>query len=602
MIIKNIYTGMIFKKKSRYLALSLAVFSINVFAQQANLDWKMHDVGNIKQLVTNMGTLWRSQTNYPGLIYSEYPVESGEEHVGEGGIWIGSIAGNDTLVSVTTSWNSSNEFFPSGNSWDSVWVVNRDDTVDIPYWRQYIGRSDQDLVCRYSDYNITNISNHRPLYVDVIQKSYAWASKPVNEQLVFTYYIIPARTDLKQAYISFWLDGNVGYRGQGWEFALDDYSVFYEDRKMGASIDYPGGADGSAIGPIGVKIFPPAGIPEASLRWTFNWYPGQGLGSPPASDGERYRQMASGIIMENQFEPMGSQFMISFGPFDVAVGDTLEFSAGLIFGQGEKGLLENEEMLEWLFNQDYRVPAPPPVPPLKVETRNGEITLNWLPREGEVNPETYKDPYRADSIDQPFEGYRVYKSTRSQGGPWTLLAEYDVINDQGNNYGLQHEYVDRGLLNNIEYYYAVTSFSKEDTVIGFPSQESSLMRSSVIAVPGTEPPATVGEVAVVPNPYRGDIAYHTYNPPWEKSPSGRKWLEQDRRIQFINLPQECEIKVYSLSGDFIISIYHSHLARGYEDWNLTSSVGQAIASGIYLFTVEDKLTGNVQVGKFVVIK
>jgi hypothetical protein len=36
--------------------------------------------------------------------------------------------------------------------------------------------------------------------------------------------------------------------------------------------------------------------------------------------------------------------------------------------------------------------------------------------------------------------------------------------------------------------------------------------------------------------------------------------------------------------------------------NLTSSVGQAISSGLYLFTVEDKKNGNVQVGKFVIIK
>ena len=41
---------------------------------------------------------------------------------------------------------------------------------------------------------------------------------------------------------------------------------------------------------------------------------------------------------------------------------------------------------------------------------------------------------------------------------------------------------------------------------------------------------------------------------------------------------------------------------GYEDWNLTSSIGQAISSGIYLFTVEDVANGKVQVGKFVIIK
>ncbi len=124
-----------------------------------------------------------------------------------------------------------------------------------------------------------------------------------------------------------------------------------------------------------------------------------------------------------------------------------------------------------------------------------------------------------------------------------------------------------------------------------------------MVIPGTAPPETVGEVAVVPNPYRGDIAYSTFNPPWEKPPATRqRWLEQDRRIQFINLPEECEIKIFTLSGDLVTTLYHRDPERGYQDWNLTSDVGQAIASDIYLFTVKDLKNGQVQVGKFVVIK
>jgi hypothetical protein len=79
-------------------------------------------------------------------------------------------------------------------------------------------------------------------------------------------------------------------------------------------------------------------------------------------------------------------------------------------------------------------------------------------------------------------------------------------------------------------------------------------------------------------------------------------MEQDRRIQFINLPAQCQIKIFSLAGDLVNTINHADPSKGYEDWNLTSMIGQAIASGIYLFTVEDQVNGNVQVGKFVIIK
>jgi hypothetical protein len=79
-------------------------------------------------------------------------------------------------------------------------------------------------------------------------------------------------------------------------------------------------------------------------------------------------------------------------------------------------------------------------------------------------------------------------------------------------------------------------------------------------------------------------------------------MEQDRRIQFINLPTQCQIKIYTLAGDLVTTLDHHDAARGYEDWNLTSSIGQAISSGIYLFTVEDVTNAKVQVGKFVIIK
>jgi len=150
--------------KTRILIALVLVFTAPLLAQQARLDYKVHDVGRVRQLVTNIGTLWSAVTDYPGLIYAEYPPNSREEHVGEGGIWVGGITpGNDTLVSVTTSWASSFEFFPSAARWDSIWVIGKGDTVNIPYRQRYVGVSDQDFVCRYSDYNITNIANHSPV-------------------------------------------------------------------------------------------------------------------------------------------------------------------------------------------------------------------------------------------------------------------------------------------------------------------------------------------------------------------------------------------------------------------------------------------------------
>ncbi|MBN1347773.1 hypothetical protein JXJ21_00025 [candidate division KSB1 bacterium] len=589
------------------LCMVLLMASTSLSAQQqVSLDWKMHDVGQVRQFISNIGSLWPTGYligSFSGLIYCEFPPNSIEEHVGEGGIWVGAIAGSDTLVSVTSSWHSSVEFFPSSARDDTIWVVSKNDTVDIPYMPGYVGVSDQDFVCRYGDYHIPTVGLHTPLYVDVIQTSYAWASPPLDEMIVFNYYVIPTKIDLKDVFISYWMDGNVGYRGEGWSFALDDYSVYYADQHLGISVDAEGRADGNAYSPIGIKIYPPENVPEESIRWSFDWVRDPEVG-PPGRDPERYQEMAKGVIMQNQTEAVGSQFYISFGPFDLSLGDTLHFVVGEILGKGLDGVLENSSRLDWLIGNNFHVPSPPPQPPLRIEIESHKVTLKWQPQPGDINPETYQDPYRADSCEVPFEGYRVYKSTSSATGPWNLLAEYDLPeNNIGYNFGLEHQYTDVGLLNNLEYYYSVSAFSKPDLVAEFPAQESSVNQNAKPVVPGTAPPETVGQVAVVPNPYRGDIAYHTYNPPWEKAdPSRKRWMEQDRRIQFINLPQRCTINIYTLAGDKVETLEHQNAEVGYESWNLTSSVGQAVSSGIYLFTVEDLNNGEVQVGKFVIIK
>jgi len=312
--------------------------------------------------------------------------------------------------------------------------------------------------------------------------------------------------------------------------------------------------------------------------------------------------MASNKIFEDQLAYNGGASFQSIGPFDVDYGDTLNIMMAVVLGEGVDNMITNAKAVIELEKINFSIPSAPPSPPLEVNTSDGTVELSWFPTL-ENNPENYQDENRADNSDQPFEGYRIYKSTQSKDGPYVLLAEYDIPdNVYGENIGLEYNYIDDGLLNNFEYYYSVTTFSKEDTILNWPSMESSIFSMAVTAIPGTPPPDDVGNVAVVPNPYRGDILYRDYNPPWEKPPTGREWMEQDRRIQFINLPGRCQIKIYTITGDYIETIEHDNPARGYADWDLTSSIGQAVASGLYLFTVKNYDTDNVQVGKFVIIK
>lgn len=592
--------------KMKIFLFPVLILSSSLYAQFTNLDWKLHNVGKVRQLVTNMGTIDDShdyvKTTYPGLLYCEMPAGSNEEHVYQGGIWIGAVMPEgDTLVSVSRTHFTPHEFFPTAAPWDTIWVATKGDTLDLPYWPGYTAVSDQDFICRYSDYNILNVTDHTPMFLDVIQRSYAWSSEPLDEFIVFNYDIIPTKFNLKNIYLGYWIHGEIGNNDVADNF-IDELTLFFPDKHMVIGKDGEGGNDGTAISPIGIKIMSPV---DSLLRFTYRWYDHEDLAGHGRDPFLFQHAMSSGVIMQNRPDQERYHVSICFGPFaQLNIGDTLHFELAEVFGYGMEDLETNAEYLEFLRDRDYRVPFPPPPPPLRISIQSHQVHLNWQAREGDVNPEFYYDPYRGDNNPQPFEGYRVYKSTISRQGPWTLLAEFDLPgNNISQDYGLDYDYTDTGLLNNVEYYYTITAFSKPDSATNFPSQESSKNARAITVVPGTPSPETVGEVAVVPNPYRGDIAYHTYNPQWEKPEGTRqRWLEQDRRIQFINLPAQCEIKIYTLAGDLIATRRHDDPTIGYEDWNLTSSVGQAIASGIYLFTVTDDKTGKVQVGKFVVIK
>lgn len=579
------------------------------FPQAGNkltLDHGFLNVGRVWQVVSNIGGYlgFHCYTTYGPTKKCEFPVGSGNSMLYGGAIIVAGKRKNRKLFSCGTAWSRHSprcayEFFPTEAPWDSVWTLRRGENKNIPYLPNHTAWTDQELVMHYIDYAIHLEDQVAPLYLDVIEIAHAWASAPFNEFILFEFYLIPTKDDLKDVWPAWYGEISLDPGGKP-GFNQDNLTYYDEKRHMGIVEDLPG-HDDDDVGPVGYIVFPPDDIDPNNLKWTFN-------NSRQTShyDEEEYDATAAGTIDPPSLDGDGRAnpgfFRLAFGPVDIAVGDTLHFMVGEIFGEGKEKFLQNADRLIGLKKNNFHTPVPPPAPDFRVIPSNHAVTINWELQPGGVNPENYTDPYRFDYMAQPFEGYRVYKSTSGIGGPWTLLKEYDVPgNDFFSNVGLGYEYTDVGLVNNLEYYYSVTAFSKPDTVTLFPSQESSIVGNAKVVTPGTAPPRSVGKVAVVPNPYRGDVAYYEYKPPWEKKTLGR-WLEQNRRIQFINLPTSCEIKIYTSSGELVRVIEHEDPQNGFADWNLTSTSGQTVASGIYLFSVEDKRNGKIQVGKFIIIK
>jgi len=106
-------------------------------------------------------------------------------------------------------------------------------------------------------------------------------------------------------------------------------------------------------------------------------------------------------------------------------------------------------------------------------------------------------------------------------------------------------------------------------------------------------------IKVVPNPY---VSANK----WEQGLPGLTTGRGERRIDFINLPPECKIRIYTAYGELVNTLNHDHqekgnMLNGTETWNLLSKDERQIAFGVYIYHVETP-EGISKIGKFAIIK
>ena len=275
----------------------------------------------------------------------------------------------------------------------------------------------------------------------------------------------------------------------------------------------------------------------------------------------------------------------------------------------------------------YLIPEPPASPRLRVELEAGAAVLYWdASAEGSIDPVTGR---------QDFEGYRIYRSDPGDDrsgnvlGEAGLIAQYDREgNDVGFNNGLgpvrldqpvsfpgdpttyEYRFEATGLLDGFQYAFAVTAFDAGDTQSGLRPLESSVASNAVRVFPGTAPaePGETPAVGVFPNPYRVQAA-------WDGP------LSTQRKLYFTGLPARCQIRVYTLAGEIVTEIDHDAatydgdirwfddfaggdrtVAGGVHAWDILSDNSLRLSSGLYLFSVQDLDSGDVQTGKFVILR
>jgi hypothetical protein len=94
-------------------------------------------------------------------------------------------------------------------------------------------------------------------------------------------------------------------------------------------------------------------------------------------------------------------------------------------------------------------------------------------------------------------------------------------------------------------------------------------------------------IRVVPNPYLATSSF-------ELGPT-------QKRLEFINLPPECTIRIYTVSGNLVNVLEHTPDEGGTEVYNLRTRYNLPLASGNYFYHVTTP-DGNTQLGRFAIVQ
>ena len=106
--------------------------------------------------------------------------------------------------------------------------------------------------------------------------------------------------------------------------------------------------------------------------------------------------------------------------------------------------------------------------------------------------------------------------------------------------------------------------------------------------------ADLDKIKVVPNPYLANALWEPKNP----YSSGRG----PRSIHFTHLPNQCTIRIFTVSGELVQEIQHeSNLIDGTAEWDLLTKDRLSASYGVYIYHVDAPGIGE-KVGKFAIIK
>jgi hypothetical protein len=623
-------------------------------------DQDFTDNNLVKLTVTNYGFYGNNFFSRQASL--EYPANRGYEHLVRGGLWVGAKARDDNgveFIGVTAGTVDANQGVASPNASEftpgTMQVFKYSTQPGSEFYDPIRAVSELDVVSDFNDLSpqaVQNSEPHRPLRISVHHENFQWNFADLKNILFFRITVRNLGPLMKDVWMGIYTELASGFKdgyvnwppsstdpgGLGSYFSkkwivFDDSLRLEREHYCASGVQPLPSKCRLEVAPywIGLRYLGERPLQEdttskqvTAAAWA--WAPGN---VKRDQDGERYLIMNGTTIQRFDADSLlpgaGDPVeVLSAGPFPFLYNDSTVTVNFAIVGAGDVPTIQRySKLAQFVYDNNYRPPVPPPPPRhFHIAARDTALDFFW-----DDSSETTIDPTDPDTLHMDFEGYRLYIGE----DPDTMarVAEFDIASDTtGFNTGFgavtqnpmpridgvdyKYKFTVRGLRNGFKYYCAVTSFDR-----GNPQIESleggvgSLNR--LPAIPGPAPNEMPSQSPTVfPNPYRVEARWDTHR------------LVRDHYLWFANLPERCTLRIYTLSGDRVFeksfdgTTYQGEGARGIYDpskglgkptlsgamygWNMISTEGQAIATGLYLYSVESSSGGKPFVGKFLIVK
>jgi hypothetical protein len=359
-----------------------------------------HDIGNIRTTLSNWG-VWGNPDGAPGFHGWEWPYGSGNHFLFSAGLWVGAQIDTVHRVSTTTDGdNGTGEFWPvhigtnpPDNSADDWWLLSYglEEYQGRHYIRTDTARAYQEYYAEFQDsislqyVHSPDADGHRPLDIEVSQRSYTWPGYLMRDAVMVDYRITNMGTQpLHHVFLALFADPDIGAAGEtGDNASAHDGNMYDATRLMAVQGKYDFWNGAPTPGLFAMKITGTP-VPLDQLRVTFRNF-ARMVGGDPPTDADKYALMSSGTSSNTSSYVDDWRMVLCFGPlatdgFELAPGGTLPISVAFLSGPNVDSLDAYAERAQTIFDTGYDYH--PPAPALnfrQLSTASGMVQLAWSP-------------------------------------------------------------------------------------------------------------------------------------------------------------------------------------------------------------------------------